>query len=33
VIGNVGKLPLLGTELLAKRKLLIDYVAGIVSIS
>ena len=28
VIGNSGKLPLLGTELLAKRKLLIDYMAG-----
>jgi clan AA aspartic protease len=27
VIGNNGKLPLLGTELLAKRKLLIDYAA------
>lgn len=33
VIGNNGKLPLLGTELLAKRKLFIDYPAGIVSIS
>ncbi len=33
VIGNNGKLPLLGTELLAKRKLLIDYEAGVVSIS
>jgi clan AA aspartic protease len=32
VIGNNGKLPLLGTELLATRKLLIDYVAGVVSI-
>jgi clan AA aspartic protease len=32
VIGNSGKMPLLGTELLAKRKLLIDYVAGVVSI-
>jgi clan AA aspartic protease len=32
VIGNNGKLPLLGTELLAKRKLLIDYPAGVVSI-
>jgi clan AA aspartic protease len=33
VIGNNGKLPLLGTELLATRKLLIDYIAGVVSIS
>ncbi|MFO0968146.1 MAG: clan AA aspartic protease [Gemmataceae bacterium] len=33
VIANDGKLPLLGTELLAKRKLLIDYGAGLVSIS
>ena len=33
VIGNTGKLPLLGTELLAKRKLLIDYAASFVSIS
>lgn len=33
VIGNNGKLPLLGTELLAKRKLVIDYAAGVVSIS
>ncbi len=33
VIGNMGKLPLLGTELLVQRKLLIDYTAGIVSIS
>lgn len=33
VIGNTGKLPLLGTELLAKRKLVIDYAAGVVSIS
>ena len=33
VIGNKGKLPLLGTELLATRKLLIDYVARVVSIS
>jgi len=33
VIGNNGKLPLLGTELLVKRKLLIDYVTGVVSIS
>jgi len=32
VVGNNGKLPLLGTELLAKRKLLIDYAAGVVSI-
>jgi clan AA aspartic protease len=32
VIGNNGKLPLLGTELLAKRKLLIDYSTGVVSI-
>jgi predicted aspartyl protease len=32
VIGNIGKLPLLGTELLAQRKLLIDNVAGVVSI-
>ena len=32
VIGNNGKLPLLGTELLAGRKLLIDYEAGVVSI-
>ena len=32
VIGNNGKLPLLGTELLAKRKLLVDYTAGVVSI-
>ncbi len=32
VIANNGKLPLLGTELLAKRKLLIDYIAGVVSI-
>jgi clan AA aspartic protease len=32
VIGNNGKLPLLGTELLAKRKLLIDYAAGVVSV-
>jgi clan AA aspartic protease len=32
VIGNNGKLPLLGTELLTKRTLLIDYVAGVVSI-
>jgi clan AA aspartic protease len=33
VIGNTGKLPLLGTELLAKRTLLIEYTTGIVSIS
>jgi clan AA aspartic protease len=33
VIGNTGKLPLLGTELLAKRKLLIDYETGVVSIT
>jgi clan AA aspartic protease len=33
VIGNTGKLPLLGTGLLAKRILLIDYMAGVVSIS
>jgi clan AA aspartic protease len=33
VIGNNGKLPLLGTELLAKRKLLIDYISGVVSIT
>ena len=33
VIGNNGKLPLLGSELLAKRKLFIDYAAGVVSIS
>ncbi len=33
VIGNNGKLPLLGTELLAKRKLLIDYAALFVTIS
>ena len=33
VIGNNGKLPLLGTELLAKRTLLIDYSAGQLSIS
>jgi hypothetical protein len=32
VIGNTGKLPLLGTELLAKRKLLVDYTTGLVSI-
>jgi hypothetical protein len=33
VVANSGKLPLLGTELLAKRKLLIDYAAGVVSLS
>ena len=33
VIGNNGKLPLLGTELLAMRKLLIDYKASAVVIS
>ncbi|MCE9530488.1 MAG: hypothetical protein K8T89_05065 [Planctomycetes bacterium] len=33
VIGNNGILPLLGTELLAKRKLVVDYIAGVVSIS
>lgn len=33
VVANAGKLPLLGTELLAKRKLLIDYSSGAVSIS
>jgi clan AA aspartic protease len=33
VIGNSGKIPLLGTELLAKRKLLIDYVTCVVSVS
>jgi clan AA aspartic protease len=32
-IGNTGNMPLLGTELLAKRTLLIDYAAGIVSIT
>ena len=32
VIGNNGRLPLLGTELLAKRELLIDYDTGLVSI-
>jgi hypothetical protein len=32
VIGKPRKLPLLGTELLKKRKLLIDYLAGVVSI-
>lgn len=33
VIANNAKLPLLGTELLAKRKLLVDYITGLVSIS
>jgi clan AA aspartic protease len=33
VVGNNGKLPLLGTELLTKRKLLVDYPAKVVSIS
>ncbi len=33
VIGNTGKLPLLGTELLAKRKLVIDYAAAVLLIS
>ena len=33
VIGNNGRLPLLGTELLAKRKLLIDYSTSVVSIN
>jgi hypothetical protein len=33
VIGNNGKLPLLGTELLAKRRLVIDDAAGTVSIA
>jgi clan AA aspartic protease len=32
VIGNSGTLPLLGTELLKKRRLLIDYEIGVVSI-
>ncbi|MGB6041941.1 MAG: hypothetical protein WBF93_02180 [Pirellulales bacterium] len=32
VIANVGKLPLLGTEFLAKRRLVADYVEGTVSI-
>lgn len=32
VIGNTGRTPLLGTELLAKRVLLVDYPAGVVSI-
>ena len=33
VIGNNGRLPLLGTELLAKQKLVVDYVAGMLSIT
>ena len=33
VTSNKGKLPLLGTELLARRRLLIDYQAGVVSIT
>ena len=33
VIGNTGRMPLLGTELLNNRVLLIDYVAGLVSIT
>ena len=33
VVGNNGKLPLLGTELLAQRKLLIDFATRVVSIS
>ena len=33
VIANDGKLPLLGTELLANRRLLVDYKSKIVSIS
>jgi clan AA aspartic protease len=33
VIGNNAKMPLLGTELLKKTKLLIDYIAGVVAIS
>ena len=33
VIANAGKLPLLGTELLSKRKLLIDYDVGILTIT
>lgn len=33
VIANNGKLPLLGTELLVKRKLVIDYATRLVSIS
>lgn len=32
LIGNNGKLPLLGTELLANRQLLIDYVKRVVLI-
>lgn len=33
VIANDGKLPLLGTELLANRRLVVDYANGSVSIS
>lgn len=33
VIANDGKLPLLGTELLANRRLLVDYIDGTVSIT
>jgi hypothetical protein len=33
VIANEGKLPLLGTELLANRKLVVDYSEGSVSVS
>lgn len=33
VIANEGKLPLLGTELLANRRLVVDYVEGSVSVS
>ncbi len=33
VIGNDGKLPLLGTELLVNRRLLVDYIDGTVSIT
>ncbi len=33
VIANDGKLPLLGTELLANRRLLVDYIDGTVSIN
>lgn len=33
VIANDGKLPLLGTELLASRKLLVDYIDRTVSIT
>jgi clan AA aspartic protease len=32
VVGNNGKLPLLGTEWLAKRKVFIDYAMGILSV-